>query len=322
MSQPQPDKSAEKAGLHPRNRHTARYDFPQLIAANPSLAPFVARNQYGDESIDFANPAAVKALNQALLKHFYGVAHWDIPAGYLCPPIPGRADYLHHAADLLASVNGGEIPRGKTVHVLDIGVGANCVYPILGTREYGWRFVGSDIDLVAIRAAKHMVAANPVLSGRIDLRLQSHATDVFEDIVKAREEFDLTVCNPPFHGSSAEAQAASQRKARNLGYPKAVEPTPNFGGQNTELWYEGGEEAFVRLMVEQSVPLATRVLWFSTLISKKETLPSIYHFLKKAAALDVKTIEMAHGQKVSRLVAWTFQDAAQQQAWRERRWKG
>ncbi|MBC8085380.1 MAG: 23S rRNA (adenine(1618)-N(6))-methyltransferase RlmF [Hymenobacter sp.] len=307
--------------MHPRNPHAARYDFPRLLAANPALAPFVTRNPSGEETVDFTDPAAVKALNKSLLKQFYGVVNWDIPAGYLCPPIPGRADYLHYAADLLATSNGGEIPRGKSVTVLDVGVGANCVYPIIGTREYGWRFVGSDIDPVAIKVARHMVAANPVLTGRIDLRLQPHAEYIFDDIVKAREEFDLTVCNPPFHASAEEAAASNQRKTRNLGYAQAPEPTPNFGGKNTELWYEGGEEAFVRHLVEQSVPLAARVLWFTSLISKKETLPSAYHFLKQAAATDVRTISMSQGHKVSRLVAWTFQDAAQQRAWRERRWQ-
>jgi 23S rRNA (adenine1618-N6)-methyltransferase len=307
--------------MHPRNRHAARYDFPQLIAANPELASFLTHTPTGEETVDFTDPAAVKALNKALLKQFYNVQHWDIPAGYLCPPIPGRADYIHHAADLLATVNGGVVPGGKSVHVLDIGVGANCVYPILGTREYNWRFVGADIDPVAIRAAKHMVAANPALTGRIDLRLQPHKASIFDDVVKPREEFDLTVCNPPFHASAAEAAASNQRKNHNLGHAQALEPSPNFGGKNTELWYEGGEEAFVRLMVEQSVPLASRVLWFTSLISKKETLPSAYHFLKQAGALDVQTIPMSQGQKVSRLVAWTFQDEAQQQAWRTRRWQ-
>ena len=42
-------------------------------------------------------------LNRAILMHHYGVKSWDIPAGYLCPPIPGRADYIHSVADLLAA---------------------------------------------------------------------------------------------------------------------------------------------------------------------------------------------------------------------------
>lgn len=140
--------------MHPRNKHSGRYDFEKLTKASPELARFVSLSPRGESTIDFSDPEAVKALNSALLKHFYGVTKWDIPAGYLCPPIPGRADYMHSIADLLASRNGGVIPRGPSVRVLDIGVGANCIYPIIGHYEYGWEFVGSDVDPVAIASAK------------------------------------------------------------------------------------------------------------------------------------------------------------------------
>jgi 23S rRNA (adenine1618-N6)-methyltransferase len=105
---------------------------PAADQDHPELGQFVIINPYGKESIDFANPDAVRVFNRALLKAFYGIAHWDIPADYLCPPVPGRADYVHFLADLLASVNDGKIPRGSIVRVLDIGMGANCVYPLIG----------------------------------------------------------------------------------------------------------------------------------------------------------------------------------------------
>ncbi|MCP5854081.1 RlmF-related methyltransferase, partial [Klebsiella pneumoniae] len=84
----------------------------------------------------------------------------DIPADYLCPPIPGRADYIHVAADLLAEDNAGEVPKGAQVRALDIGVGVNCIYPLLGHSDYRWRFLGSDIDPVALASAKAIVQAN------------------------------------------------------------------------------------------------------------------------------------------------------------------
>lgn len=85
------------------------------------------RHQLYELSVNFADPLAVKTLNKALLAHFYGVTHWDIPDGFLCPPVPGRADYVHHLADLLADDNGGVVPKQATV--LDIGTGANLIYP-------------------------------------------------------------------------------------------------------------------------------------------------------------------------------------------------
>ena len=150
---------ARKAAMHVRNRFRTGYDFDALVAASPGLALFVAPNPYGDASIDYANPDAVKALNRALLAHGYGLKEWDIPPGYLCPPIPGRSDYLHHLADLLSGGDPARIPRGGAVRVLDIGVGANCVYPLIGASEYGWAFVGSDTDPIAVRWAAKLASS-------------------------------------------------------------------------------------------------------------------------------------------------------------------
>ncbi len=320
MSNPPKDLLAGKTVLHPRNPHRARYDFAQLVQASPPLAAFVHVNQYGNATIDFANPLAVKALNQALLKQFYGVAHWDIPEGYLCPPIPGRADYLHYLADLLAASNGGVIPRGKNVSVLDIGVGANCIYPIIGHHEYGWRFAGSETDAVALAAARQLVAANPTLAGSLDLRLQPDARHVLTGAVKRGEVFDAVMCNPPFYPSLAAATAGTQRKTANLGQGRKTAPVRNFGGQANELWYPGGEEAFVRRLVQESRALPTSSFWFTALVSQSQTLPGIYKELHWAEAVEVKTIDMAQGQKKSRLVAWTFLSPAQQTARRATRW--
>ncbi len=317
MKPPASPIALEKDQLHPRNRHRARYDFPQLISSSPALGPFVQRNKFGDESIDFANPAAVKALNQALLEHFYGIRHWDIPAGYLCPPIPGRADYLHYLADLLAEDHGGVVPRGPAVRVLDVGMGANCIYPIIGHQEYGWQFVGTEIDPVAMRSAQQIVESNPALAGAVEGRLQPNKSHIFTGIVRPDEVFDLTLCNPPFHASAAEAAAGTRRKLTNLhGRPVGGRRTPpvlNFGGQNTELWCPGGEEAFVRRMIAESAHLPTAARWFTTLIAKKDSLSGVYKALHQTAATDVRTIAMAQGQKKSRLVAWTFRPPTQPQ---------
>jgi len=297
---------AAKPGLHPRNPHLGRYDFKRLIKASPELAGFVAANAYGDESIDFADPAAVRALNRALLIDSYGVVGWDIPAQYLCPPIPGRADYLHYLADLLAAGNGGVIPRGASVRVLDIGTGANCIYPLIGTRSYGWRFVASDIDPAAIASAQAILDANPGLGDAIELRLQPSREAIFNGVIKAGERFDLTLCNPPFHASLAEANAGTQRKWKNLGKPATGNPALNFGGQGAELWCKGGEEAFVCRMIEESTQFRDQCSWFTTLVSKSASLPGVYRALKKAGVQDHRTIEMAQGQKKSRFVAWTY----------------
>jgi 23S rRNA (adenine1618-N6)-methyltransferase len=308
-----------KPGLHFRSVHRERYDFVALIAANPELAEFVRHNEHGIETVDFHNPAAVKALNRALLMHHYGVLFWDIPPGYLCPPVPGRADYLHHAADLLAKSNKGTIPKRATV--LDIGVGANCIYPIVGRHVYGWRFVGSDIDADALRMARLIVDANPQLKSGLKLRQQTDAANVFDGIIKREDRFDLTICNPPFHGSAAEADAAARRKVANLTGQRMANVELNFGGRHHELWCEGGEEYFLATMARQSVRYGHQVAWFSSLVSKVDNVRGLLRELEMCNAKRVITLDMAQGNKISRVVAWTFLDKEAMAEWREERWE-
>lgn len=295
-----------KPGLHPANRHREHYDFRVLVQTCPELAQFVKMNPYGDESIDFFDPVAVKMLNKALLKHFYGINDWDIPAGYLCPPIPGRADYLHHMADLLAVGNMGTVPIGDGIRCLDIGTGANCIYPVLGNRLYGWSFVGTEIDPKARKNAEEIISKNHCLIGEIEIRLQKNVGDIFKNVIKTGEYFDLTLCNPPFHSSAEDAVAGSRRKTGNLKGKRISKPILNFGGIANELWCEGGEEQFVKRMIAESRQFSTQCGWFSALVSKSIHLPGIRHALKLAEAPHIRTIEMSHGNKVSRIVAWRF----------------
>ena len=293
---------------HPRNRHQGRYNFPKLIQICPELARFVIKNPSGDSTIDFADPPAVKMLNGALLKLFYGVQGWDIPKNYLCPPIPGRADYIHHVADLLAEFNDGKIPRGPTTRVLDVGVGANCIYPLIGQGEYEWSFVGTDVDPIALEAAKKILDANPKAAAQIELRQQTDPLHIFHGVIRKEEKFDLTICNPPFHATLEDAREGSRRKWQNLGKEGAGRQTParNFGGQGSELVTEGGELGFVERMIQESIQFSKQVSWFTTLISKWNYLDEVYAMLERARVTDAITIEMSLGQKKSRIVTWTF----------------
>ncbi|GHZ50174.1 hypothetical protein VCSRO8_3361 [Vibrio cholerae] len=168
--------AAVKSGLHPRNRHRGQYDFPALIKVVPELQSHVMKNPKGQWTINFADPIAVKLLNKALLALHYGVTYWDIPEGFLCPPIPGRADYIHRVADLLLKDNPKLNPSQVTA--LDIGVGANCIYPIVGVTEYGWSWVGSDVDPVSIQQASLIVQSNSKLQGHIECRLQNNSQHI------------------------------------------------------------------------------------------------------------------------------------------------
>ncbi len=291
--------------MHPNNIHQAAYNFDTLVESHPELAVFVMTNDRDTETIDFSNSEAVLHLNKALLKRHYNIQDWTIPQHYLCPPIPGRADYIHHIADLLS-----ENTNNKKIKGLDIGVGANCIYPILGSRIYNWNMVGVDSDAAAIASAKKNVSASEGLADTIDIRFQEIKANIFEGITGEGEYFDFSMCNPPFHTSEEEATKGTLRKLRNLQqkdqpYQTKKEITLNFGGQANELWCNGGEALFIKRMIKQSVQFKTQVGWFTTLVSKKDNLNKIYKQLDKLKTTH-RTIKMEQGNKQSRVVAWTF----------------
>lgn len=297
--------SSEKSNLHPRNLHRNPYDFDLLISCVPELKHYVFKNSYGNLTINFSIPKAVKLLNKALLQHFYNIKNWDITDSNLCPPIPGRADYIHYLADLLAESH-HEIPKGSVVKGLDIGTGANLVYPLIANKSYGWKMVGTDINKDSFQNAQQILNQNPDLSGEIDLRFQETSNHIFKDIISSEEHFQFSTCNPPFHDSEESAMRGNLRKTKNLNKSKVKNPNLNFSGQQSELWCEGGEIAFVSKMIEESAEFSSQILWFTCLISKKENLFKLNSLLNKLKVVEIKTIEMSQGHKVSRILAWTF----------------
>ncbi|QBJ88584.1 23S rRNA (adenine(1618)-N(6))-methyltransferase RlmF [Chryseobacterium gleum] len=306
--------SAEKSSLHTRNLHRNPYDFDQLISCVPELKHYVFTNAYQTVTINFSIPKAVKLLNKALLLHFYHIKGWDIPDTNLCPPIPGRADYVHYIADLLAEQL-DEIPTGNSVKGLDIGTGANLVYPLISHRSYGWTMMGTDINQDSLKNAQHILDQNEDLSSVIQLKRQPDADHIFVNMIKPEDRLTFTMCNPPFHDSEESAMKGNIRKTKNLHQSKKSKPLLNFSGQQSELWCEGGELAFITKMIHESALFSTQVLWFTCLVSKKDHLNKLTNLLKKVKAAEVKTIDMAQGQKISRILAWTFIPQKDRKTW-------
>lgn len=300
--------------FHSRSLHRGAYDFDALVEASPKLRPFVTLSPKGEKTLNFADPKAVVALNQALLCHHYQVQNWSIPKGHLCPPVPSRADYLHHLADLLSETHDGKIPVGPKIKGLDIGAGTSCIYPLLGHSLYGWKFVATDISSQAINNIKLILASNPKHQKHIKTRFQKSPQSILKNLIKPDEKFDFTMCNPPFYSSAEEALLSSKTKVKNLnanklkkGQTKTTikENHPsNFGGKNAELWCPGGELEFIKNMIQESVDFKDQVGWFSSLVSQKSNLAPLRVYLKNLGFTQVREIQMKHGKKISHILAW------------------
>lgn len=287
-----------KDKLHPRSFHNKPYNFQELTLKVPELKQFIVKNREGNDTVQFADPKAVYLLNKALLLHFYGLNFWDIPNQNLVPPIPGRADYIHYLADLL-KVDSSH----KTV--LDIGTGASLVYPLIGSAVYNWNFVATDIEPKSIKIAQEIIDKNPHLASKITLRLQSDKKHILSGIIKKDDYFDAVMCNPPFFKSKKEAQAQTLRKLKGLDKRKTPKLINNFSGESNELWCNGGELSFVLNYVKESTLFKTQVSWFTSLISNEDHLKPLQTELKKSAK-EIKVIDMAQGNKKSRILAWRF----------------
>jgi len=288
------------------------------VKSVPQLKAFIIKNIKGEDTVQFAEPEAVMLLNKALLLTHYDIDYWELPEGYLCPPVPGRADYIHHASDLLAGKNFGKIPKA---HLLDVGVGANCIYPILGTALYDWSFVGSEIDAFAIEHANGIIQKNARLTKQLELRRQENKDAVLQGVLQAEEKFDLVICNPPFHRSAEDAQENADRKVKNLNKGRSLETKLNFSGQAHELWCPGGEKRFISTLVNESKDFAKQCFWFTSLVSKAAHLKALEDSLDYHQAVELRTINMTQGNKSSRILAWTFLNKEEQVEWRKSRWE-
>lgn len=298
--------SPQKKSLHPRNIHGIGYDFKKLTARNPALKDYIVLTPAGTESIDFGNPDAVFELNKSLLQKYYEIEYWSILKNSLCPPIPGRADYIHYLADLLAEDNNETVPKGKRVRIIDIGTGSSCIYPILGQRLYQWSFVATEIDINAIHHVQSILKNNPNLKNNIDVRLQENKENIFTGIIEKGEHFQAVVCNPPFFKSREDNWSKSTQKFHNLNKKPGAVPVQNFGGHPNELWCEGGERQFVRTMIYQSMEYKEQLGWITSLLSDKTNLKPLVAILEYHKAKEVKIIPMTQGNKTIRILAWKW----------------
>ena len=73
-------------------------------------------------------------------------------------------------------------------------------------------------------------------------------------------------------------------------------------------------------MIKQSKQFSSLCFLFSTVISKQSHLNNIYESLRIAEATEVKTIPMGQGNKISRIIAWTFLSKEEQKEWIKKRW--
>ena len=290
--------------MHAQNPYSDRYDLKRFATHHPKLQDHILLNPSGEETIDFSNSKAVYELNKAILLADFNIKNYELPMGYLIPPIPGRLEYLLQMREFISGKFNIDI--NTKLRGLDIGTGANGIYCILGLQHFNWTMVGAECDANSIEIAKANMQHTKSLKNKIEIRHQENKSFLFKNIIHSNEQFDFTVCNPPFHTSQKEALRGSQRKINNLGRDfDKKEVALNFEGQANELWCNGGEALFIKRLIKESVLYKTQVTVFSTLVSKSASLSPIKKQLTKTKA-NFEILPMDLGNKKSRIVLWWF----------------
>ncbi|MDB9712375.1 23S rRNA (adenine(1618)-N(6))-methyltransferase RlmF [Flavobacteriaceae bacterium] len=291
--------------MHSLNPYSNRYNLKKLTKYYSSLEKFIILNPAGEETIDFSSSEAVFTLNKAMLLADFKLKDYQLPSGYLIPPVPGRLDYLLHIQDFLMEKFNCRID--DRLNGLDIGSGANGIYCILGVQHFNWKMVGSETDLKAVEIANVNLELTKELCDNIEIRHQENKSFLFKNTIQAKEKFDFVVCNPPFHGSKEDAIKGSLKKLKNLGgIATKDEFSLNFEGQANELWCNGGEVLFIKRLIKESVGYKNQVKVFSSLVAKSESIKAIKKQLNKVKA-DFQVIPMALGNKKGRYVMWWFE---------------
>ncbi|KAJ2544086.1 Methyltransferase-like protein 16 [Coemansia sp. RSA 1933] len=294
-----------------------KYDLPEYTAYDelaeqyPGLQAHLLR-RHGPSAtgghkytMDFKKAEAVRVLNQALLRVYFdlGVV---LPSNALCPAVESRLNYIKWLGHNIVE----EMWPGTAVRGLDIGTGASCIYPLLGARYLrGSEFVGTDINEESVAVARQNVDANS-LGGRIQVFLNKDRTTVLPidspgfplpDHGADGSIFTFCMCNPPFYESREERQKLRQMK-------QIGQPTLDTGGKDDELYTEGGEEAFVGRLVEESAVHRTRIRWYTTMVGKKGTLKPLKAKIREAGAKHISECSLIQGRTTRWVLAWTFLD--------------
>jgi 23S rRNA (adenine1618-N6)-methyltransferase len=273
--------------MHKNNKYFSNPPkFDHLAKIYPNFSKFVYKNKFGGYSINWKDKMALKELNKALLDYDFDIHYWDIPDGFLIPSIPSRCNYIHWISDLIAPF------CIENVQGMDIGTGANLIYPILGHQIYGWSFIGTDINNESLQVSQKIIRENN-LETSIQVKLQPSEDKIFENIVDEKDFFHFCMSNPPYFSIEDEI--------------KQDNPHTDFDYNEKEAYCSGGEFGFICKIIKESHKYKNNFIWFTTLVGRKFNLDKIENILKEIKGLkEIKKTTFYQGKQARWGIAWTF----------------
>ncbi|CAH8846338.1 unnamed protein product [Trichobilharzia szidati] len=291
--------------MHHRNIYKhKRPNFKELAAQYDFFNAVAEKDECGRVQLDFRVPLHLAALSKALLLKDFNL-NVEFPGDRLIPTVPLRLNYILWLEDLLKDLQKFSEP----IKILDIGVGASCIYPLLGARKNSWKFFGTETDMRNYSLAKENVDRNHMSD---DIKLfhiaenSSSLDAVFGSNNSGKEAGSTTylhavMANPPFFSDASDA--VGSKTCRSLGRPppKTVSSAARHESQTT-----GGEVYYCMRLIRDSLRYSTRVGVFTIMLGKKSSVPVVRRILYKLKITQISVYEMCQGRIMRWGVAWTF----------------
>lgn len=249
----------------------ARLDWGTLLSKNPGLKTFFVGKKF-----NFESQKALTALVETQLELYCGFKI-NLSPGFLVPRLANRFDYLLWIKELV-----GENSVG-----IDLGVGGNCIYPLLGTL-LGMKIVGVDIDPEAIEASTK-VSEQAGLN--VDLRLVG-PDEMASVASQISPQPSFLVCNPPFYADIND---------------RVEKPPLNLVARDNELYTSGGELEFAKSLFESS--RSAGLAWTSILLGKKSSMEPLINLIVTNNANHALHV-ISYGKTRRWIVAWSFTERA------------
>ncbi|XP_075220827.1 RNA N(6)-adenosine-methyltransferase mettl16-like isoform X2 [Lycorma delicatula] len=191
----------------------------------------------------------------------------DLPSDRLVPTVPLRLNYVLWIEDLLANLP----PKLKSsdIHGIDIGTGASCIYALLAARKNNWYMLATEIDEINFEYADQNVAMNSL-----------------HDFIK----------------DSLSMNGKTKDRSGHRLPPKNAHT-----GSSAELIASGGEVAFIKNIIKDSIKLKDRVKIYSTMVGHKSNVDKLRSELVELVGEEHMTLTSFNQGHVTRWgIAWTL----------------
>ena len=275
-------------------------DFLILIKEFPDLKKYIIKqNEEKLEEISFewSNNNLSLLMTKSILDYYFNIKYYNIPKGYLIPPIPSRLNYLNLINKILIKEINSQSRYSSDIIGIDIGTGANIIYPILGNSIFNWKFICSEINDESYNNAKLILEKNN-LENEINLIKQKNKNNIFLNILNQENKYIFSLCNPPYYDYETEIKLDEKKRDNEFNFD--------------EVYYKKGEFGFFQRYFIESTCYKKNVYLFSILIGKKANMENINdimntndnkNIIKKFNIQKIQT-----GNNLRYIIYWSFFD--------------